>query len=53
MGKKKVLLAGAFVAIAMLSGGVVSYEMNKSSVEVKGAVQAKIVEGVHWKRALW
>lgn len=49
---KKVLLAIAFVAIAMVSGvvsgGIVSaYEMNRGSVvEAKGASQAAIVETV-------
>lgn len=47
MGKKKVLLVIAFVAIAMVSGGIVSiYKMNKGSVEVKGAVQAENVDAV-------
>ncbi len=47
MGKKKILLAIAFVAIATVSGGIVSvYGMNKGSVEVKGAPQAEIVETV-------
>lgn len=47
MEKKKILLAIAFVAIAMVSGGIVSvYEINKGSMEVKGAPQAEIVETV-------
>lgn len=47
MGKRNVLLAIAFVAIAMVSGGIVSiYEMNKDSVEAKGAAQAEIVDTV-------
>ena len=47
MGKKKVILAIVFVAIAMVSGGIVSiYEMEKSSVEVKGAAQAESVDTV-------
>lgn len=38
MGKKKVISAIALVAIAMVSGGIVSmFEMNKNSVDVKGA----------------
>lgn len=47
MGKKKVIAAIAFVAIAMVSGGIVSiYGMNKSSVDVKGAAQVEIVDMV-------
>ena len=47
MGKKKVLLAIAFVAIAMVSGAMVSiYGMNKSSANVKGAEQMEIVNTV-------
>ncbi len=45
MRNKKVLLAIAFVAIAMASGGIVSIlGMNKGLVEAKGASQAEIVE---------
>ncbi len=40
MGKKKFISGIAFVSIAMLTGGMVSiYEMNRGSVEVKGAAQ--------------
>ncbi len=47
MGKKKVISAVAFVAIAMVSGGIVSmYEMNKKSVDVKGAAQVQTVDMV-------
>ncbi len=43
MGKKKVLLAITFVAIAMASGGMVSiFEMNKGSMEVKATGQTEI-----------
>lgn len=42
MRKKNILLAAAFTAIAIASGSIVSiYGMNKGSVEVKGAAQAK------------
>lgn len=45
MGKKKILLVITFVVITMVSGAMVSiYEMNKGSVEVKGAAQAEIVD---------
>lgn len=45
MGKKKVISAILFVAIAMASGSLVSmYGMNKSSVDVKGAAQMEIVD---------
>lgn len=47
MGKKKVISTIAFVAIAMVSGGIVSmYEMNKNSLDVKGAAQAETVDVV-------
>ena len=47
MGKNKVISTIAFVAIAMVSGGIVSmYEMNKNSLDVKGAAQAKTVDVV-------
>ena len=51
MGKKKVLLAAAFVAIAMVSGGIVSiYALNKGSVEVRGAAQTEIADTVRQER---
>ncbi|HBN57323.1 MAG TPA: hypothetical protein DD414_11160, partial [Lachnospiraceae bacterium] len=41
-GVKKVLLAIVFVAIAMVSGGMVSiYEMHQYSLEARGAAQAE------------
>ena len=44
---KKVLSAIAFVAIAMVSGGLVSiYEMNKGVLEVKSAAQSEIADTV-------
>lgn len=47
MVKKKILSVIAFVAIAMVSGGMVSiYEMNKGSVDVKGAAQVETVDTV-------
>lgn len=40
---KKVIAVIAFVAIAMISGGIVSiYAMDKNPVEIKGAEQAEI-----------
>ena len=45
MGKKKILSAIAFVAIAMVTGGIVSiYAMNKGSVDAKAAEQMKIMD---------
>lgn len=45
MVKKKVISAIVFVAIAMVSGGIVSiYEMNKHSEEVKGATQMEVAD---------
>lgn len=46
MRKKKVISAIVFVVVAMVSGGIVSYEMNKSSVDVKGAAQVETVDMV-------
>ena len=48
MGKKKLISGIAFVAIAMVTGGMVSlYEMNKGSVEVKGGTaQVEAVDTV-------
>ena len=47
MGRKKIISAIAFVAIAMVTGGMVSvYEMNKGSVEVKGTAQVETVDTV-------
>ena len=52
IGKKKVISAIAFVAIAMVSGGIVSiYGMNKSSVDVKGASQVETVQTENEKTA--
>lgn len=43
MGNKNVLLAIAFVAVAMVSGGIVSiYGMDKASAEAKGTAQAEV-----------
>ncbi|MCM1256827.1 MAG: hypothetical protein NC307_03130 [Roseburia sp.] len=50
MWKKKVISAIAFVAIAMVSGGLVSiYGMNKSSENVKDVAQVEIVDTVQTK----
>lgn len=47
MGKKKILSAIAFVAIAMATGGIVSiYDINKNSMDAKGAAQVEIVDTV-------
>ena len=48
MGKKKLISGIVFVAIAMVTGGMVSlYEMNKEPVEVKGGTaQVEAVDTV-------
>lgn len=44
---KKVIAVIAFVAIAMVSGSIVSvYAMNKSSVEINDAPQMEIVDTI-------
>lgn len=44
MVKKKVISVIAFVAIAILSGGIVSIYVNKGSVDVKGAAPVEIAD---------
>lgn len=46
MKKKKVISVIAFLSIAIVSGGIVSYEMNKRLLDAKGEVQVESVEAV-------